>query len=398
MKTRKNYLLLILLTVFIFSCTEAFIIEQNDFESALIVEATITDELKFQEIQVSRAYKLTEEENIPVTNAIIQVKDENNTTFDFIESSTGTYTSTKKFSAQRNTNYQLFIITESGETFESKLAKTSSQSVLNDVLVKINKSITGEDEFRMYVDSYDATGNSKYYKYTYEETYKVVVPFYSPYKANIINRYRPIIEIVKKTGLPKKICYQSKKSNTIIQTETTGLTEDRVQFLIRRIPINDFSISRRYSILVKQHVQSYEAYNYYKTLGKFSNTSSLLSQSQPGFFNGNVYSTSNKNSKVIGFFEVVSVSSKRIFFNYRDFFDAGRPPYPQTCESMAPEITHDYDPIVPLVLALESGKWIYYSENLKVSLIYPGPYILKPTGCGDCTVYGSNIKPSFWVD
>jgi len=397
MKTKKNFLLLILLTAFMFSCTEAFIIEQNDFESALVVEATITDELKFQEIQVSRAYKLTEEENIPVTNAIIQVKGENNTTFDFVESPLGTYTSVNKFSAQKNINYQLFITTKSGETFESELAKTSSQSVLNGIQVEINKSLTGEDEFRMYADSYDPTGKSKYYRYTYEETYKIVAPYWSPLKAVPISATEAII--VPKTDLNQRICYVTKNSVGIIQTETSNLSEDKVLFALRRISASDFSISHRYSIFVKQYVQSYEAYNYYKNLNKFSNSSSLLSQVQPGFFSGNVYSTSNKNSKVIGFFEVTSVSSKRIFFNYRDFIAIGRPKYIEKCSFYA------YTDIIPtgtlgpseMVMALGGG-FLYVATNFTRTEAAPGPYFLVPKGCGDCTVYGSNIKPSFWID
>ena len=199
--------------------------------------------------------------------------------------------------------------------------------------------------------------------------------------------------------MPKKNCYLTKESTLIYQTETVGLNEDRVsKFILKRIPVDDFLISRRYSILVHQYVQSYEAYTYYSTLNKFTNSSSLLSQVQPGFFNGNIYSTSHKNTKVIGFFEITSVTSKRMFFNYRDFFDTGRPPYPQTCEDFAPVNGGTLEPPGLLIRALESGNWIYYRDNEDISKIYPGPYILKPTGCGDCTVFGSKIKPEFWVD
>ena len=158
----------------------------------------------------------------------------------------------------------------------------------------------------------------------------------------------------------------------------------------------DFSVSHRYSILVKQHVQSYDAYHYYKTLNKFTNSSSLLSQVQPGFFNGNIHSTSNKSSKVIGFFEVTSVSEKRVFFNYRDFIELGRPKHLEKCGPYAfsdvPAITGS-----ELVIALNEG-YLFLYENPKRNKENPGPYFLVSQGCGDCTVFGSVNKPDFWVD
>ncbi|WP_302847791.1 hypothetical protein [Polaribacter sp. KT25b] len=40
---------------------------------------------------------------------------------------------------------------------------------------------------------------------------------------------------------------------------------------------------------------------------------------------------------------------------------------------------------------------MYYLDNSPTEL-RPGKYQLVPKKCGDCTVLGSNIKPTFWVD
>ena len=79
-------------------------------------------------------------------------------------------------------------------------------------------------------------------------------------------------------------------------------------------------IRNRYSILVKQYVQSLAAHTYYETLKEISDNGSILSQTQPGFFRGNISSVDNPREKVIGFFEVSSYSEKRIFFNFSDLF------------------------------------------------------------------------------
>lgn len=386
--------LLGILCILFYSCTDSFVIESIAQEDALVIEASITNENKNQIIYLSKAYKLTDSEEVPETNAIVVVKDENQVSYTFTETTPGTYVSNTKFSAQIGVNYQLSITTTNGKVYESKPEKTISNTVIENVNVELDGNIEGTQEFRLFVNSFDPTGNSKYYRYTYEETYKIEAPFWSPLEAIVNNGF---VSIVQKADLNQKVCYQTNTSNTIIQTKTTDLSEDRVQFAVRRIPVDDFIISHRYSILVRQHVQSYEAYTYYSVLNKFSNASDLLSQNQPGFFSSNIYSTTNENEKVIGYFEVTSVSEKRMFFNYRDFFPTGRPDYLETCYFVAPENKNGPGGN-PLVLAIESKKWIYYDVNLNITDSYPGPYQLIQKECGDCTIYGSNIKPDFWLD
>ena len=379
--------LLGILCILFYSCTDSFVIESIAQEDALVIEASITNENKNQIIYLSKAYKLTDSEEVPETNAIVVVKDENQVSYTFTETTPGTYVSNTKFSAQIGVNYQLSITTTNGKVYESKPEKTISNTVIENVNVELDGNIEGTQEFRLFVNSFDPTGNSKYYRYTYEETYKIEAPFWSPLEAIVNNGF---VSIVQKADLNQKVCYQTNTSNTIIQTKTTDLSEDRVQFAVRRIPIDDYKISNRYSLLVKQYVQSYEAHTYYNVLNKFSNASDLLSQSQPGFFSSNIYSTTNNNEKVLGFFEVTSVSEKRVFINYRDYFPVDSSKYIDECYVIAPSDD--------IGLLINEGKWIYYKSNENISDEYPGPYLFVQKGCGDCTEYGTNIKPAFWVD
>ncbi|NVK52129.1 MAG: DUF4249 domain-containing protein [Flavobacteriaceae bacterium] len=393
---RAYYFLIIVLLIV--SCTEPFTIQNIEETEALVVEASITNEVSYQSIYLSKAINLTEDKLKPEVNAIVYIKGDNNTVYNFKETTSGVYVSTNTFSAQKNVNYQLFIELANGKKYESLKEKTTSNSQFNDIKVKLHENLDGDQEFRLFVDSSDLTGNSKYYRYTYEETYKIVAPFWSPYELQSDKNSSTGYKIVRKTDLTKGVCYSTNVSNTIIQTETTSLEKDNVLFPIRRISVDDFIISHRYSILVKQYVQSFEAYTYYKVLSKFSNASNLLSQSQPGFFNGNIFSTTDKEERIIGFFEVVSVNSKRIFFNYRDFFKTGRPDYIEKCGLYSPSAKKDpnFGLISPLEDALENG-WVYFSET-GFDTKEIGPYNLVAKECGDCTKSGTNIKPSFWID
>lgn len=392
-----KYIFVLYLINFI-SCTESFTIESYDFESVLVVEATITDENKNHTILLSKAFKVSENTPEHIENAIVKIIDENNNVFTFSEITPGTYVSDIAFKAIENVNYKLSISTQDGNIYESSNSKTISKSTIDNLSVSLEKNGLNEDQFSINVDSYDANNNSNYYKYSYEETYKIDVPYWSPLEAFISTTTPPRVSIDNKIDKTKKVCYNTQQSSEIIQTTTKDLTEDRItKFPVRKILASDFIISHRYSIKVKQQVQSYDAYNYYSILNKFSDASDLLSQSQPGFFNGNITSTINENERVLGFFEIAHVSEKRIFFNYRDFIAIGRPEYAENCYKNAPSNSNGPGGN-DLVITLQSGEWLYYSENKNVSDGYPGPYLLYPKGCGDCTKYGSNVKPDFWID
>ena len=59
----KKILLIITFAITSISCTEPYAIQTNTFEDALVIEATITNEFKKQEIKISRTF--TFEENTP---------------------------------------------------------------------------------------------------------------------------------------------------------------------------------------------------------------------------------------------------------------------------------------------------------------------------------------------
>ena len=238
---KKLFTFIVFSAIVLFGCTEPFIIDDILVpDEVLVIEASITNENKFQEIFLSKVYKISSEENAPETNAIVHVEDENNTVYQFNETTPGAYVSSSKFSAQSGVNYQLFITRASGETYESKPEKTNNSSKIEDITVKLSKDILGDSEFRFYVSSYDASGNSQYYRYTYEETYKIIAPFWSPYKAVPINLHKA--KLVPKTNaeLKKRFCYATKKSTGIIQTETSNLSEDRVLFSVKSISTKRF--------------------------------------------------------------------------------------------------------------------------------------------------------------
>ena len=165
-------------------------------------------------------------------------------------------------------------------------------------------------------------------------------------------------------------------------------------------PKKDPKITNRYSILVKQYIISSEAYNFYKTLKTLSSNGSLLSQVQPGFIVGNITNTNNPEEKVVGFFEVSTVSEKRIFFNFDDifpnetsssyFYDCGIQDYTSLVDFPSPN-SPLFGGRVDLFYFIRNNEIVYYDHHPTSGL-----YLMVYSYCGDCTSFSSNIQPDFW--
>jgi len=394
--------LVIILSIITLSCTEPIDIgEKLSFEDALVVEATITNEFKYQKILLTRTFRFEDNGPQAESNATVNIADSANNTYTFTENEPGEYISTSKFKAIPNTDYQLLITTNDNKKYATANIQLTNKTQINNLYASREINRMGNESMQILIESFDPDRNSNYYRYSYEETYKIIAPYF-------VNLDFVILQDEDGNDLAapgfgprsndEKECYNTVSSNTIIQTSTTALNEDRVsKFIVRSIPTDDAIISSRYSILVRQYVQSIEAFTYYNILNQLSGSSSLFSQIQPGFINSNIYSVANKDEKILGFFEISSVSEKRIFFNYKDFFpNEPLPPYFIQCNQSKPEIT-TVGGGTPLLSSIRIGAVKYFLDNAEPSL-GEGPYITVPTPCGDCTQLGSTEKPDFWID
>lgn len=409
MVMKKIYLIIPILYFLSASCTDPYILKTNNYEEALVIEATLTNELKHQEIKLSKTYRLEQNGPTVVSNASVFVTDNQGGNFEFTEQN-GAYVSVDEFQAIPDVQYQLNIVTEDGKIY------TSSNETLTHItpmenIVASQKVKDGKRGVAITVNSFDPTNSSKYYRYEYEETYKLIAPKWVSEKA-IVNIFPGPYEIGDVGGqifvVPRteeaRTCYSTKKNDNIILNSTNDLSEDRVNYDVRFINDDDYMITNRYSILVKQYVQNLEAYTFYNTLKTLSSSQSILSQNQPGFFSGNIKSIQDPTEKVIGFFELSSVSSQRIFFNYGEIFPGEISyAYPYYCPEITEENKYNYefnfcfDPApsdcdgFSILNGISTNKLVYYSH---VGITFR----LYPIGCGDCTSFSSNITPSFWHD
>ncbi|MFT3793368.1 DUF4249 domain-containing protein [Flavobacterium sp.] len=398
----KNIFFLVCCCLTLVGCTDPYALQTNNFESALVVEGTVTNELKTQEIRITRTFRLEETKAAVESDAVVYVTDSDGVEYEFVENGEK-YTSVEPFQALAGKSYRLTIITREGKTYRSTPETLTTVNPIQELKAAVVTNSQGERGVEIRTNSFDPNNTSKYYRYEYEETYKIIAPTWSEFSLVLVPPPTPGppstygVTIVPRENLDTKICYSTKKSDDIILTSTNELSEDRVDFPVRFISDQSYIISHRYSILVRQYVQNLAAYTFYKTLKEVSSSGgNILSQNQPGFFYGNLKSVDNPDEKIIGFFEVASVSSKRIFFNYADLFPGeDLPPYVVECGTST--YLFCFGPGNPqcrgaaVVSGLQTQSLIYVSGD-------EPSYVMSAAPCGDCTLFSSNVIPPFWED
>ncbi|SNR22646.1 DUF4249 domain-containing protein [Flavobacterium sp. ov086] len=388
-KHTNKIILFFLLSFFISSCSESYNLQTDTYEEAIVIEATLTNELKKQEIKITKTSRFEDEEVVVETGANVVVKDNLNNEYVFTENS-GKYVSQSEFEILPNRQYTLEIKTKDGKVYKSSSETLPTVSPIISITPSVVVNNKNETGVQMNANSYDPNRTSNYYRYEYEETYKIIAPRWTSDRAVVTGPKN--IKIDEDNDPAKRICYSTIKSTDILVTSTNDLAEDRVNFPVRFIKQDNYIIAHRYSILVKQYVENKAAYTFHKTMKEISSSSSVLSPKQPGVFSGNIRCISNVDEKVMGYFDVASVSSQRIFFNYTDFFPpTNTPAYFSACEPMQLKFCFESNVTPPC----DGYTIISGLQNNSLSYFY-GNYV--ETACADCTTFSSNIIPSFWKE
>ena len=382
---------MILLLVITSSCIEPFEGAVDSFEDILVVNATITNENKRQEVLLSRSFRFEEDVTPAEENAEVVVRTQDGDQYIFEEVSPGKYLSNIVFAAEMNKEYTLMISTESGKSYASSSMQLPVQDTsIDNLYAERTTNNDGTEGMGIFVDSFDPSRGSNYYRHEYIETFKIIAPFWSPFDIVVIGEGVSTITLdVILREREERICYGTNPSKSIQVASTLALSEDRLnKYNVRFIERDDYILTYRYSVLVRQYVQSPEAFSFYETLrGLSQSAGNVFSEDQPGFLAGNIFSLDNSRENIAGFFEVATVAEKRIFFDYENFFpNEEPPPYIADC--------------VPFSPSTEGG----LGERDLLNLIYAdavryyAPGLVVQKRCGDCTVLGSNVVPDFWIE
>lgn len=368
-------------------------------EELLVVEGTFTNELKQHSVSIRKGASFSQEEGSVVENASVSIIDNQGNSFAFFQSEPGNYLSENAIRALPNTEYQLQIQLD-GKTYNSTFESLPSVASIDAIYAQRMTNNLGIDGVGIFINTQITANTPPLLRFTYEETYKIIAPLWSPLDMVVLDRNPPYEFGLVPKEEEKRICFGFQASNEILQSEGLELTGNSVDnIMVRFIPGDDFIISHRYSILVEQLSQSPNAFAFYSTLNELSSSGNVFSDIQPGFLEGNLQNVNDADEKVIGYFEVAYQSQKRLFFDYEEFYpDNDLPPYVINCNFLGAPMELSADGVSsPLLSVIDSGLFVYVRDN-DGQVEGGGPFLTARRACGDCTALGSNVVPDFWLD
>ncbi|WP_299682041.1 DUF4249 domain-containing protein [uncultured Tenacibaculum sp.] len=401
---KKHFIYFLIIIQVVTSCIQPLEIDDITFEENIVVKAILTNELKNHDILLSKTIHIDSTGTNPVENATVYITDDTGITYNFRENMSGTYTSNVQFAAEPLKNYTLHIETSSGLKYSSTAEQLPPISEIDKLDFDIELNDDGRESLVIKANSILNSGDGGYYRYSYDETYKVKATYWSPKTIKIVSTNPYNFSLVDKDPNIYGVgfCYGNEKAKKIMVTETKTLGEDRVlAFPLRTIVLDSYIIGIRYSILVNQYVLNKNTYDYYELLSKFSDPDNIFSQVQLGNIPSNITSETNPSeNKVSGFFEVSSVYTERFYMNREDITDTSFINYVRTssCQETVNPALEDQFGGSPLFNFLNGNGYIFFMEDPNNPQSTTRPYFLIGRTCGDCTSVGPPIAPSFWVD
>ncbi|RKD13314.1 hypothetical protein BCY91_10935 [Pelobium manganitolerans] len=273
-------------------------------------------------------------------------------------------------------NYMLSIKLADGKTYQTAYLDGKASPKID----SLNFAVESKG-FQVYIHTHDNSGNTRYYKWDYQETWEIRSPFPSSveYKNGKVVTRDPNINI--------QYCWSTSKSSHILLETTERLTEDKVTFFpLIHIIGNSVKVAYMYSILVNQYGLTPEAYQYLVNMRKNTEQIGSIFDSQPSELQGNIVCTSNPGEQVIGWVSAGTVSQKRLFISYKDKPAASYDwVYRQSCEAFISSQDS--------LLYYLGGNKLIIDEQLRDGKV---KYSMSSRECIDCRLRGSNIKPDYW--
>lgn len=347
----------------------------EDSNNILVVDGYLNSSDGTAQIKLKRAISLYDNTYPNESNASVIINSSGGTTYPLAETSEGYYElSGIDFSQALSEKYQLQIQTQDGKEYQSDFVELKKSPPIDSITWK--PSPTG---ITLYANSHDSTGKSRYYQWTYKETWEYNADHYSSYK------------LVDGVILPKPpeesfyICWNNKNSSKIIIGSTIRLSQDIVKdFPLTFIERGSKKISRRYHILVQQRTLTEEAFNYWQQLQKTTESLGGLFDPLPSQVISNVHNIKDPFDPVLGYFNGGSVQTKAIFIRFYDL--------PDYLLYNPPKCSQD---------SIKTSDIYRYGNNTAITSSYGTPFILgyltTANSCIDCrSEGGTTTKPDFW--
>lgn len=370
--------MLILLLV---QCKQEYIPNVKDTDiTQLVVEGYINSGVGPTTIHLSRSSDLEDPTLKPEFNAQVNVEGDDGSSFPLFENGNGEYTNAQ-LTIFNGIQYRLHIKTTNGKEYVSDYSQVKYTPVIDSISWQREN-----DGVQIYVNTHDDPNNTKYYRWTFSETWE----FHSAYVSSLDYARDPVtgtaVALINRVD-PDAIykCWKTQQSTNIILGSSEKLTENRILSPIRYITPLAEELSIRYYIEVTQYALSHDAYLFYQRIKRNTEQIGTLFDPQPSLLTTNIHCVNDPAEAAIGFVEVTDQQQAHIFITN----DEVKPWVPSVACSKIVARNND------TTLQAIGNAYLPLS-----ALTYFGPRIDKfeaaPNECVDCTLRGTNVKPSFW--
>jgi hypothetical protein len=402
-----------LFLVAVASCIDPFTPNLKNYKTILVVDGLITNEKCSYKIKLSRTF--TEENSNPemVTDAVVSIVDGNGTEINLRNAGNGYYkTDSTSFVGIIGQKYTLHITTGDGNEYQSDETTMMPVAGIENIHYEKGEEITGVESqpttgLKILLNSEDASGMNQYFRWTYEETWKFLLPNPKLYNCLMVldpdtYLFKPVPEIIKscwRTNLSGEII-----TGTLQSSVSNSIRDQQIQFID---PASSDRLTMQYSILVKQYSISEKEYSFWNNLKKVGKAGGDLFASQPYQVISNIHNIKNPREMVLGYFGVSAVDEKRIFITAHELDPLYLPHYNMTCDEIK-RSPSDY-PSDPPILFPPTFYDIYYTIMNKPEYVFIKPefnwdntlarLVYARRACSLCEYAGGDSnRPDFWID
>lgn len=318
----------------------------------------------------------------PIEHATVAIIDGLGNFYPLTESSPGTYQAAD-IPIHSDAEYRLRVVTQEDHEYYSDVVSVRTTPPIDSVTW-----VTDDEKLTIRVNAHDDTGQTKYYRWTLEETWN--------YHAAVVSQYKVVGKSIV-FRKPEEIyfyCWRTQPSSNIIIGSTVRLREDIIsQVPVQYIPAGSQKFQMLYSILVRQRAISKEEYEYLDQLKKTTESIGGLFDPQPGQVTGNISRANPESPLAVGYFGAGNTVSKRVFIKPETLPRPFREIYPRAgCNP-------------PDTVCVTPGTYVCSitvndlteAHILGQSIDDDAAYTLTNLPCSDCRYQGGVLaKPDFW--
>ncbi len=347
-----------------------------------VVSGQVTLGKNTQTVNVSLTSSINTPTYKPVTGCNVAITDIKDNRFPMVYMGKGNYSTmiAPKYLVPGNA-FKVNVITPEGDSIVSDYDTLTSAPPVDSIYYlrkDVESPIPGQSTqgIQFYIDLNGTNANSHYYRWKIYETWE----YHSRYLREWY--YDGTLHHIYPPDSSRHICWHTRQIPEIFTLSTDNLSQNKYNdFQLQYVDNTTSKLAYGYSMLVEQMSLSKAAYNYWDQLRTNSTQEGGLYEKQPIAIIGNMHNLTHPKNDVLGFFNVVSATYKRIFI------------------PNVPGLQLNFDTYCSSVILRFGVKGIPpsdYPVYLQSGPNGPLPIWLSDE-CVDCLVLGgTNVKPLFW--